>query len=56
MLKSLLCGHVVEIEGLKSLRNHNFLWFDFKAVNPAIVSLANDIKQFSLRVSWCLRC
>ena len=54
MLKGLLCGQVVEIKALISLRIHNFLWFDFKAVNPAIVSLANDIKQFSLRASWCL--
>ena len=46
MLKSLLCGHVVEIKALISLRNHNFHWFNFKAVNPAILSLANDIKQF----------
>ena len=43
MLKSLLCGHVVEIKALKFLRNYNFLCFNFKAVNTAIVSLANDI-------------
>ena len=49
MLKSLLCGRVVETKALISLRNHNFLWFNFKAVNPAILSLANDIKQLSLR-------